>query len=91
MLVLLGLYPIVCIEILYLMRYLSGLPVALANFIGNAISVVLVAYVTMPLLVRAMDWWLFPKPDAAVKTDLIGAALIAALFVIEIALFWRLF
>lgn len=91
MLVLLGLYPIVCIEILYLMRYLSGLPVALANFIGNAISVVLVAYVTMPLLVRAMDWWLFPKPEASAKTNLIGAGLIAALFVIEIALFWRLF
>ena len=91
MLVLLGLYPIVCVEILYLNRFLPDLHWALTNFIGNMISVTLVAYVTMPLLVRAMGWWLFPKPDAAANTDLIGVALIAALFAMEIAVFWRLF
>lgn len=90
MLVLLGLYPIVGLEIAYMMRYLSGLPPALADFIGNSLSVVLVAYITMPYLVRWMDWWLFPKGESATRTTLLGTALIGVLYAIEILLFSKL-
>jgi uncharacterized protein len=90
MLVLLGLYPIVSIEIAYLMRHLSGLTPALADFIGNSLSVVLVAYIAMPLLVRWMDWWLFPRPESAARATLLGTALVAALYAIEIVVFSKL-
>ena len=53
------------LEIAYLMKHLSGLRPAFAGFIGNAISVSLVAYITMPLLIGWMGWWLFPKPENA--------------------------
>ncbi|MFO1414030.1 MAG: hypothetical protein U1F10_09035 [Burkholderiales bacterium] len=89
MLVLLGLYPIVAIEIAWLMQHLAGLKPAVAGFIGNAISVTLVAYGTMPLLVRWMGWWLFPRPEVATRLTLLGVALIAVLYAIEIAVFWN--
>jgi antibiotic biosynthesis monooxygenase (ABM) superfamily enzyme len=90
MLVLLGLYPIVSVEIAYLMAHLSGLRPAFAGFIGNAISVTLVAYITMPWLIRWLGWWLFPKPENATKITLAGTALIAAVYALEIAVFWKI-
>ncbi|RYG47740.1 hypothetical protein EON79_06530 [bacterium] len=87
MLVLLGLYPIVGLEIAYLMQTMAGLPHSLSGFIGNAISVVLVAFGTMPFLVRWMGWWLFPKSDSRQSVTLRGTALIVCLYIIEIVLF----
>lgn len=89
MLVLLGLYPIVCLEIAYLMRHLGGVKPSLADFIGNAISVVLVAFGTMPLLVGAMGWWLLPRAPRARQITIAGTALIVALYALEIAIFWN--
>jgi uncharacterized protein len=82
MLVLLGLYPIVCLEILFLMKRLAqlGLKSALAGFVGNAISVTLVAYVTMPYLVRWLNWWLLPKPDAPKNVHWKGTLVVFALY-----------
>lgn len=90
MLVLLGLYPIVCLEIHFLMPHLAGLRPALAGFLANALSVALVAYVTMPIFVRAFDKWLFPKNSNPQKTHVVGMALILALFALEVALFWNI-
>jgi uncharacterized protein len=90
MLVLLGLYPIVSLEIAYLMAHLSALRPAFASFIGNAISVALTGYITMPWLVRWLGWWLFPKPENATKITLGGTALISAIFAIEIVIFWNI-
>lgn len=91
MLVLLGLYPIVCIEILFLMKKLSelGIPSALAGFIGNAISVTLVAYITMPALCRWLDWWLFPKTEAPNSVHWKGALIVLAFYALSVALFWK--
>lgn len=89
MLVLLGLYPIVAIEIAWLMQHLAGLRPALAGFIGNALSVTLVAFGTMPLLVRWMGWWLFPRPAAATRLTIAGLVLVVALYAAEVALFWN--
>jgi antibiotic biosynthesis monooxygenase (ABM) superfamily enzyme len=91
MLVLLGLYPIVCLEILFLMKRLAqlGLKSALAGFVGNAISVTLVAYVTMPYLVRWLNWWLLPKPDAPKNVHWKGTLVVFALYALSVAIFWK--
>jgi antibiotic biosynthesis monooxygenase (ABM) superfamily enzyme len=91
MLVLLGLYPIVCLEILFLMKRLAqlGLKSALAGFIGNAISVTLVAYITMPYLVRWLNWWLLPKQEALKSVHWKGTLLVFALYALSVAIFWK--
>ena len=91
MLVLLGLYPIVCLEILFLMKRLAqlGLKSALAGFVGNAISVTLVAYVTMPYLVRWLNWWLLPKRDVPKSVHWKGALVVFALYALSVAIFWK--
>lgn len=90
MLVLAGLYPIVCLEMLFLMKHLGsmGLKPALAVFIGNAISVSLVAYGTMPGLCRALNWWLWPKAGEGVGVNVKGIALILFLYALSVAVFW---
>lgn len=91
MLVLLGLYPIVCLEILFLMKLLGdlGLASALAGFVGNAISVALTGYVTMPWLCRWFDWWLMPGKNAAAAVHWKGTLIIAACYALSIAVFWK--
>ncbi len=91
MLVLLGLYPIVCLEILFLMKRLAQLDLksALASFVGNAISVTLVAYVTMPYLVRWLNWWLLPQPDAPKSVHWKGTLVVFALYALSVAVFWK--
>ena len=92
MLVLLGLFPIVMLE----MRYLSpmftvlGLHASLATFLGNSISVAATSFLTMPLFVRWFGWWLFLKKESVTNTTLRGVWLMIVLFAIEVAVLWRL-
>lgn len=90
MLILLGLYPIVMLEIRFLNPTLHSLPSAIANFIGNTISVALTTWVTMPLLIKAFTPWLFPKKETPAWVSPLSFALLLAFFVLEIALLWRL-
>ncbi|HIA52763.1 MAG TPA: hypothetical protein EYN91_11850 [Candidatus Melainabacteria bacterium] len=90
LLILLGLYPIVMLEIRFLNPQLHSLNSAVANFIGNAISVALTTWVTMPLLIKAFTPWLFPKKDTPKWVSPVSLALLVAVFAIEIALLWRL-
>lgn len=90
MLILLGLYPIVMLEIRFLNPQLHSLNSAVANFIGNSISVALTTWVTMPLLIKAFTPWLFPKKDTPAWVGPGSLALLIAFFAIEIALLWRL-
>ena len=69
LLVLLGLYPIVALELLYLNPLLAGLVPALGIFIGNVLSVAATSFLTMPWLVRAFDWWLFAEPKQNHRAD----------------------
>lgn len=90
MLVLLGLFPIVMLEMKFLSPILAawGLHASLATFIGNVISVALTSFLTMPLFVRWFGWWLFPKgnPTATAR----GVGILAALFALEVIAFWKL-
>jgi hypothetical protein len=88
MLVLLGLFPIVMLET----RFLK-LPVnpSLGMFIGNSISVAMTTYLTMPLFIKVLRWWLFPKSDASkLAVNAAGTALVFLLYAISVAALWHL-
>jgi uncharacterized protein len=89
MLVLLGLFPIVMLESLFLSPRLASLNFSLALFIGNTISVALTTWLTMPVFIKALDWWLFPKPDAPKSVHWRGTLLIFALYALSVAIFWK--
>jgi uncharacterized protein len=91
LLILLGLYPIVVIELRFLNPLLGGLNSSLATFIGNAISVAGTTFITMPLFVRAFGWWLFVDKNSPKLTTPAGLAILTALFAAEVAFFWRFF
>ena len=84
LLVLLGLYPIVALELLYLNPLLGGLAPALGMFVGNVLSVAATTYLTMPLFVRAFEGWLFAAKRSGLRTTAQGLALLAAIFAGEI-------
>lgn len=91
LLVLLGLYPIVAVELLFLNPLLAGLAPAVGVFIGNVLSVAATSFVTMPLLVRAFDRWLFAGATGHRRADAIGLSVLAALFAGEVGLVALLF
>lgn len=90
MLILLGLYPIVMLEIRFLNPQMHALNPAVANFIGNSISVALTTWGTMPLLIKAFTPWLFPTKDTPTWVSPVSLAVLIGLFGLEIALLWRL-
>jgi antibiotic biosynthesis monooxygenase (ABM) superfamily enzyme len=89
-LVMLGLYPIVMLEMRFLSPHLISLNPALATFIGNIGSVAATSFITMPFFVHWFGWWLFTNKDSPKSRGSIGVALLIALFVVEIALLWRI-
>ncbi len=87
-LVVLGLYPTVLLELRYLNPHLTHLNPSLATFIGNVGSVAVTSFITMPLCVRWFGWWLFPGKNPS--REPMGLGLFIVLFAIEIALLWRI-
>lgn len=87
MLVLLVLYPIVMLIMMFVNPLLSGLHPAITMFIGNSISVSLIAYPFMPLALYALGWWCLPKGRFIQFKNLIGLLLIIFLYLIEIFVF----
>lgn len=92
MLVLLGLFPIVMLEMKFLSPILSalGLRSSLATFIGNVISVALTSFLTMPWFVKWFGWWLFPKGPSAGALTAKGVGILCVLFALEVVLLWNL-
>jgi antibiotic biosynthesis monooxygenase (ABM) superfamily enzyme len=90
MIVLLVLFPIVMLELKYLSPLLVSLNPSLATFIGNAVSVTLIAFPMMPIAIWFLGWWLTPsKAKQWFKLSLLGTLLVLGLYLIEIALFWN--
>ena len=87
MLVLLMLFPIVALEIRFIRPHLSAFNSAETTFIGNIISVVLLAWPAMPIVIRLMRWWVLPGKDRAKWINGAGAALVATLYAIELLIF----
>jgi antibiotic biosynthesis monooxygenase (ABM) superfamily enzyme len=90
-LVLLVLFPVVMIEIRFLSPLLKGQHVAVATFIGNAISVSLVSWPLMKIAVFFLGWWLQPAPALRWRMEVLGACTIIALYLIELLTFMLLY
>ncbi|MDQ0509230.1 antibiotic biosynthesis monooxygenase [Ancylobacter amanitiformis] len=90
-LVLLVLFPVVMLEIRFLSPLLTGLPMALATFLGNAISVCLVSWPLVGLARAGMMWWLRPAPTHRRAVEIGGALTLAALYGAEMGLLSLLF
>jgi antibiotic biosynthesis monooxygenase (ABM) superfamily enzyme len=92
MLVLLGLFPIVMLEMKFLSPVLAawGLYASLGTFVGNAISVALTSFFTMPWCVSWFGWWLFPKGPEASAITARGVGIISLLYAVEVIVLWRL-
>jgi uncharacterized protein len=93
MLVLLLLYPIVFLFGLFVQNPLlsvrAGLPFAVALFIGNMVSVVLLDYL-VPWTSTRFGWWLAPVGPNRRWIEIGGAALVVALYALMVLVFWRL-
>jgi uncharacterized protein len=87
MLVLLVLFPIVMLELKFLIPLTASWNKSPGMFLGNAISVVLISFPMMPIAIKLLGWWLTPD---SVKTTIIGTLLVLALYAIEIAVFWSI-
>lgn len=93
MLVLLLLYPIVflfgvMVQTPLFMGTLK-LPLAVALFLGNVVSVAMTGYL-VPLVAKRFGWWLQPTGKTR-HAALLGTVLIVALYAACILVFWKLF
>ncbi len=89
MVVLLMLFPIVMVELRFLLPRLRGLDEVLATFLGNALSVWVLAWPLMPLANRGLDWWLRPGLAGAWFITPLGIGLLLGLYLAEITVFLR--
>jgi hypothetical protein len=94
MLVLLLLYPIVFLWGVWLgTPYLDKtlhMAFAIALFVGNIVSVSLTGFLVPWVANRFFGWWLHPSGQHALRTHLLGAGIILALYAVMVVVFWRL-
>ena len=90
MLVLLGLFPVVMLEIRFLAPLETGMNPSLSSFINLVISVIATTWGTMPVFINSFTWWLFPKKEEKKVINIKGTLTMAMLFVAEIAMLWNL-
>ena len=94
MLVLLMLYPVVFLFGFFVQTpWLvgrAGLPFAIALFIGNVVSVLLLTYL-IPWTSDRFSWWLQPAGGKRMRIDVAGAALVVVCYGLLVLAFWRLF
>ena len=95
MLVLLLLYPIVFLWGVWLgtpyLDHKLHISFAVALFVGNIVSVGLTGFLVPWVSNRFFGWWLQPAGRHALRTHLLGAAIILALYAVMVVVFLRLF
>lgn len=93
MLVLLLLYPVVFLFGLFVQTPLLigrvGLPFAIALFIGNVVSVILLNYL-VPWMSTRLSWWLQPAGPNQARTEVAGTALVIVLYALMLLAFWQM-
>lgn len=65
-----------------------GLPFWLAFFCGNAVGVLILSKL-VPWVSHRFNWWINPAGDDPRRTNLIGAAVIVALYAALLVFFWQ--
>lgn len=96
LLVLVGLYPLVMINLRYVRPLFASLDITLVTLILNILTVAATTYITMPILVARFGWWLIPTPAEGERMSLPsrvtirGLGITVALLLIEATVFWLL-
>jgi antibiotic biosynthesis monooxygenase (ABM) superfamily enzyme len=94
MLILLMLYPVVFLFGVFVATPLFtnklALPFAILLFLVNIVSVGLTCFL-VPWVGNYFGWWLEPKGPRTMRTHLLGAGIIVALYAVMVVLFWQLF
>ncbi|HRD56187.1 MAG TPA: hypothetical protein PLC42_07310 [Parachlamydiaceae bacterium] len=88
MFVLLVLFPIVMLELKFLNPYLKNLTLSVSTFIGNALSVALITWPTMPICLYFMRWWL--SPEISKKENILGFCIVFSIYALEILFFYSM-
>ena len=83
MLVLLGIQPIVLLQIKYLAPHVAFLPPAFATLLLNATGISLITWVCMPVFTKVFYKWLLPKGPGKKKTEALGIVFIFVLYILE--------
>jgi antibiotic biosynthesis monooxygenase (ABM) superfamily enzyme len=87
MTVLLALYPTVMVLSFLLSPRLTSVPFSLQMFISNAVSTVLLTWLVMPLVTRALSFWLTP---AGTGVGAVGLGVVLLGYAVAIAVFLAL-
>lgn len=90
MIVLMVLFPIIMLELKFLSPLTDWMNKSVATFIGNAISVILLAWPFVPIAIRCLNWWLSPQGKNKQLLTVVGAIVVLLLYALEIFLLWRL-
>lgn len=90
LLVLMGLFPVIMLETLFIVPLIRDFHTPLRMFITMIASVAATTYLTMPLFIKWFRWWLLPGKNTSLKSELGGLALVLSIFVVEIGSFWTL-
>lgn len=87
MVVLCVLFPVVMIVNLTVGNFLTkaGAPFAVNIFTGNTIGTIILTWLAMPVVSRAMNWWLSPR--STVKQTWFGLFFVLIVYAIEIFIF----
>jgi hypothetical protein len=87
--VLVGLYPTVVLLTLGISEIWKHGKLWETLLLGNFLSVSLLTWVVMPVVTRALAWWLEPDPDrSSPRLDAIGAAVSIAFLTLAALVFW---
>jgi uncharacterized protein len=87
-LILVGLYPIVMLEILFLNNKLAWMNLAFGTLISNIISVSILGWPVVAISGKLMSWWIQPPSGTSRYTDLKGALIMIAVLAILVAVFF---
>lgn len=89
MLVVVGLFPIVMLQIAFLNPWLTKVvPLSPGTMLANILSVFLISYLTMPVCLRLFGWWLYPPQKQACRHTWLGTLTVLVIYVAEVLLFW---
>ncbi|GAB2648300.1 antibiotic biosynthesis monooxygenase [Prescottella soli] len=86
--VLVGLYPLVVVLTVVIDELWPGAPLWASLLIGNIASVSLLTCVVMPIVTRALRFWLEPDGPAGRRIDAIGTAVSIGFLAAAAVVFW---
>ena len=88
MLVLLGLFPVVLLQILYVYPSMGWMHPAVRTFVALIMSVGFTSFISMPFLVKNFRWWIFPGSEqSSAQNTAKGIAIISVLYALQLGFF----